>query len=133
MSIPVRVRSAFAATDHFLDDLDITPNEIQQGAGIFGSTYILRMGLHYQRYVVAGYLPNWSIVHDIYLAANPAPRLTTKKRSSSVTGNIGETVLGIMSRFPRSLKSFISCNFPSSDWLESYHWFWLLAGRIESS
>lgn len=98
MSIPVVVRSAFDNTEHPLGNLVITPNEIQQGAGIFGSTYILRMGLHYQRYVVAGYLPNWNIVHGIYLAANPAPRLTTKNRSNSVTGNIGETVLGIVAR-----------------------------------
>jgi len=98
MSIPVVVRSAFSNSEHSLGTLLITPNEIQQSSGVFGSSYILRMGLHYQRYVVAGYLPNWTIVHGIYLSANPAPRMTTKNRSNSVTGNIGESVLGIVAR-----------------------------------
>lgn len=49
MSIPVVVRSAFSNSEHSLGTLLITPNEIQQSSGVFGSSYILRMGLHYQR------------------------------------------------------------------------------------
>jgi hypothetical protein len=37
-------------------------------------------------------------VSDIYKAANPAPELTTKIRASSVSGNIGESVLALVVR-----------------------------------
>lgn len=56
------------------------------------------MNLHYQRYVITQFLPLHPLVHGIYLAANPAPNLTTKKRANSVTGNIGESLLALVAR-----------------------------------
>jgi hypothetical protein len=98
MSIGVTVVGGLSGGEYPLGQLLMTPQEIQQACGLFGSAYILRMGLHYQRYVIGGYLPRWRVVSDIYKAANPAPELTTKIRASSVSGNIGESVLALVVR-----------------------------------
>lgn len=98
MPINVVCRSGFNNAEHPIGTLTLTPQEIQTACSLFGSNYILRMGLHYQRYVVGGYLPTWHVVHGIYTAANPAPILTTKNRATAVTGNIGESILSIVAR-----------------------------------
>lgn len=98
MSIPVVVRSGFNPAETSLGTVPITPTEIHAACDLFGSQYILKMNLHYQRYVITHYLPSHPVVHGIYLAANPAPTLTMKKRANSVTGNIGESILGIVAR-----------------------------------
>jgi hypothetical protein len=98
MSIPVVVLSGFNPAETSLGTISVTPNEIHAACDAFGSQYILRMNLHYQRYVITHYLPSHPVVHGIYLAANPAASLTMKKRANSVTGNIGESILGIVAR-----------------------------------
>jgi hypothetical protein len=76
MSIGVTVVGGLSGGEYPLGQLLMTPQEIQQACGLFGSAYILRMGLHYQRYVIGGYLPRWRVVSDIYKAANPATSLS---------------------------------------------------------
>ena len=98
MSIPVKVRCGFDGTDQALGTVRISPAQIQAACELYGSNYILRMGLHYQRYVIADYLPEYLLVNGIYLSTNPAPKLTDKKRATSVTGNIGESILGVVAR-----------------------------------
>lgn len=98
MPIDVVCKSGFSNAEHAIGTLSLTPQEVQTACSLFGSNYILRMGLHYQRYVLGGYLPSWQVVRGIYTAANPAPILTTKTRATAVTGNIGESILSLVAR-----------------------------------
>jgi len=98
MTFSVSVVGGLFGPEEDLGTFNVTPQEIDQACGLYGSTYVLRMGLHYQRYVVSGYLPNWNAVKEIYASANPAPESTTKRRASSVTRNIGESMLPLVAR-----------------------------------
>jgi len=98
MSIPVEICCGFTGTEQPFGTIGVSPEEIQSASELFGSNYILRMGLHYQRYVISNYLPRSPLVLGIYNSTNPAPRLVAKKRATSVTGNIGESIVGIVAR-----------------------------------
>jgi hypothetical protein len=64
-------------------------------SGMFGSSHILEMGLHYEDYVVTGYLPQLPMIPNL-ATAHPVLRLLAKTRGSDVTGNIGEIVAAIV-------------------------------------
>jgi hypothetical protein len=98
MSIPVIVHGGLTGGEVPLGTLNASPAEIEAACDLFGSMYIERMGLQYQRYVIGGYWPQSNLVRGIYAAVNPAPRMTDKLRAPSVTGNIGESLLSLVAR-----------------------------------
>lgn len=86
------------ASGHTVGKTRLQPNEVGDASALFGSTYILNMGLHYDRYVLSGFLPKFWAASGAYSAARIAATATKKTRASSVTGNIGESVAGLVCR-----------------------------------
>lgn len=98
LSIPMIIQSGLNGSTHSVPPLVVTANEVGFAASQFGSQYILRMGLHFDRYVVSGYQPLWKANKDTYRTANPAASATGKSRATSVTGNIGESIAALVAR-----------------------------------
>lgn len=98
MSISVRVRSGLTGGDVPIGQILLRPSEVGTASELYSSTYILRMGLHYDRYVVSGYLPDFEAIRSLYSTANPAASTTKKVRAPSVTGNIGESIASLVAR-----------------------------------
>ncbi|WP_237229075.1 hypothetical protein [Rubinisphaera sp. JC750] len=97
-AIPVIVRSGLSGGETPIGSVRLLPHEIGIASAMFSSTYILHMGMHYERYVVSGYLPQFNAVQSIYSTAIPAANATTKTRAQSVTGNIGESIAALVAR-----------------------------------
>jgi hypothetical protein len=103
MTIPVIVCSGLTGNECPAGHIQLRPYEVGDASQKFASTYILRMGLHYDHYVLSGYLPAFQAVQQIYTTAVLAATTTTKIRATSVTGNIGESIATLVAR--RKLRS----------------------------
>lgn len=98
MNIDVIVVSGMNRKEHHIGTMRVNPNEVETACGLFGSTYILKMGLHFDRYVVSNSIPNFQAVPAIYTSAAIAATITRKGRAQSVSGNIGESIAGLVAR-----------------------------------
>ena len=98
MDMSVIVCSGLTGGETPIGRIRVSPNEIGTTSELFSSTYILRMGLHFDRYVVSGYLQSFTAIRDLYSTAMPAATLTKKVRATSVVGNIGEAIASLVAR-----------------------------------
>ena len=98
MNIRTIVCSGFAGNPGPIGAIRLKPTDMGTASEAFGSTFILRMGLHYDRYVLGGPPPNYQAVPALYTAAAIAGQSVGKARASSVTGNIGESIAGLVAR-----------------------------------
>jgi hypothetical protein len=98
MDISVLVCSGLTGGEVPAGKMRLRPQEVGTASDLFSSTYILRMDLHYERYLVSGYLPSFHAIRDLYTTFSPAASLTKKVRAPSVTGNIGESIASLIAR-----------------------------------
>jgi hypothetical protein len=98
MNVGTIVCSGFTGGEARIGTIRLKPSDVEAASDTFASTYILKMGLHYDRYVVSGALPNFQAVPAVYTAAMLAARSTSKGRATSVTGNIGESIAALVAR-----------------------------------
>jgi hypothetical protein len=83
------------ASKHINPKIEISADQLETAADYAGSCYILEMGQHYVEYL--GYGSGFPLFPPIIGYPIWAPhQLDTKSRASNVTGNIGETVTGIV-------------------------------------
>jgi hypothetical protein len=98
MDVPTIVYCGLKGNETPIGMTRLKPSEIGAASAIYGSTYILRMGLHYDRYVVSTNWPLFQAVPGVYTAAGLAAMMTNKGRASSVTGNLGESIAALVAR-----------------------------------
>lgn len=98
MNIGVIVVSGMNGNEEPIGTIRVRPSEVGTACGLFGSTFILKMGLHFDRYVVSNSIPNFQSVPAIYTSAAIAATITGKGRAQSVSGNIGESIAGLVAR-----------------------------------
>lgn len=98
MNIGVMVVSGMNTNETPIGIMRVKPGEVGTACGLFGSTFILKMNLHFDRYVVSNSIPNYQAVPAIYNAAAIAATITGKGRAQSVSGNIGESIAGLVAR-----------------------------------
>ncbi len=98
MYMSVIVCSGLIGGETPIGRMRVRPSEIGTASELFSSTYILRMGLHFDRYVVSGYVQSFTAIRDIYSTTMPAATLTKKVRAPSVAGNIGEAIASMVAR-----------------------------------
>lgn len=98
MNVGVIVVSGMNGPEVPIGTMLVKPSEVGAASSLYGSTYILRMGLHFDRYVVSHSIPGFQAVPAIYTSAAIAARLTGKGRAQSVSGNIGESIAGLVAR-----------------------------------
>lgn len=80
---------------HIADKITIPPDQIEIATDYAGSCHVLEMGQHYVEYL--GYKSGFPLFPPISGYPDWAPhQLDTKSRASNITGNIGETVTGIV-------------------------------------
>jgi hypothetical protein len=98
MNIGVIVVSGMNGNEDPIGTMRAKPSEVGTACGLFGSTFILKMDLHFDRYVVSNSIPNFQAVPAIYTSAAIAATITRKGRAQSVSGNIGESIAGLVAR-----------------------------------
>lgn len=98
MNIGVIVVSGINGNEEPIGTMRVKPSEVGTACKLFGSTFILKMGLHFDRYVVSNSIPNFQVVPAIYSSAAIAATITGKGRAQSVSGNIGESIAGLVAR-----------------------------------
>src|SRR4051812_22255862 len=98
MTIPTAVCNGLSETGISIGSIRVRPGEVGAACGKFSSTHILRMGLHYDRYMIANALPRFRAVLAVYSTGRLAAESTPKARANDVTGNIGESIAGLVAR-----------------------------------
>ncbi len=69
MDIGTIVFRGLAGPEHAIGTVRLRPNEEGTASDLFGSTFILEMGQHYDRYVISNAIPSFQAVPSIYSSA----------------------------------------------------------------